>query len=99
MRHAQIEGRTPIRALVGYLALCTAARRGTPNGRPIPSPVPTRLTGVITIRPTTPDDAHTAETGPEGDVGDTTPAWAPSPRATTLRDLLTAPTPPPDEER
>ncbi len=89
VRHAQIEGRTPLRALGGYLALYTAPRRGTLHGRPVPTPDPVRLSGVITIQPTpehhTTDDAATEK--------EQAPQWATRPRATTLRDLLTAPVP------
>ncbi|GAA1095273.1 TcpE family conjugal transfer membrane protein [Nocardiopsis metallicus] len=91
VRHAQIEGRAPLRALGGYLALYTAPRRGTLNGRPVPTPDPVRLNGVITIQPT-PDDRVKA-------ANETTPQWSPRPRATTLRDLLTEPEPAPTSKR
>ncbi|WP_159942557.1 MULTISPECIES: TcpE family conjugal transfer membrane protein [unclassified Nocardiopsis] len=94
VRHAQIEGRAPLRALGGYLALYTAPRRGTLHGRPIPTPDPVRLSGVITIQPTPDNHANPTD---EQDVSEA-PQWAPRPRATTLRDLLTIPAPAPDPE-
>jgi hypothetical protein len=95
VRHAQIEGRAPLRALGGYLALYTAPRRGTLHGRPVPTPDPALLSGVITIQPA-PDDR--AETATEEQDLEEAPRWAPRPRATTLRDLLTAPAPDPERE-
>ncbi|MEV6822891.1 TcpE family conjugal transfer membrane protein [Nocardiopsis dassonvillei] len=96
VRHAQIEGRTPLRALGGYLALYTAPRRGTLHGRPVPTPDPVRLSGVITIAPT-PEHHTTDDAAIEKEQA---PRWATRPRATTLRDLLAAPTPgqEPEEE-
>ncbi|MCK9871354.1 conjugal transfer protein [Nocardiopsis dassonvillei] len=83
VRHAHIDGRSPLHALAGYLALATAPRQGTIRGRPTTStlPRPTRLTGVITIQadPTTNDT-------PDEDTGPIQGAARPHP--TTLRDLL-----------
>jgi hypothetical protein len=95
VRHAQIEGRAPLRALGGYLALYTAPRRGTLHGRPVPTPDPVCLSGVITIQPTPEDDAGNTAANTADRNGEETPRWAPRPRATTLRDLLTAPAPDP----
>lgn len=99
VRHAQIEGRAPLRALGGYLALYTAPRHGTLRGRPLPTPDPVRLSGVITIQHTPKDRAETANETTNEHNRDETPQWAPRPRATTLRDLLTGPDPKPEEER
>ncbi|MEU0489993.1 TcpE family conjugal transfer membrane protein [Nocardiopsis sp. NPDC006139] len=96
VRHAQIEGRTPLRALGGYLALYTASRRGTLHGRPVPTPDPVQLNGAITIQPTPPSQ-ETVSDDADHDSG-AAQAWAPRPRATTLRDLLTASAPEPAEE-
>lgn len=92
VRHAQIEGRAPLRALAGYIALYTAPKRGTLHGRPVTTPEPTHLSGVITVQ----HPHREASTTRIEDAGET-PAAAPSPHATTLRDLLREPTPPEDE--
>ncbi|MFV2198876.1 TcpE family conjugal transfer membrane protein [Nocardiopsis sp. LOL_012] len=92
VRHAHIEGRPPLRALAGYLALLTAPRQGTIGGRPATAltPRPTRLTGALTIEPAT-----TPEPAPEQPSPDPGLRAAPRPRPTTLRDLLT---PAPDHQ-
>lgn len=51
VRHAQIEGRAPLRALAGHLALWTAPRTGLLRGRPLGEPRPTTLTGLVTLTP------------------------------------------------
>lgn len=49
VRHAQIDGRTPLRAFAGFAALLTEPRCGRINGRLARDARPTRLTGGVRL--------------------------------------------------
>lgn len=49
VRHAKIDGRTPLRALAGYLALLAEPAQGRIRGRDARDPRPSRLTGKIRL--------------------------------------------------
>ncbi|WP_052745990.1 TcpE family conjugal transfer membrane protein, partial [Allosalinactinospora lopnorensis] len=83
VRHATIEGRTPLRALTGYLALLTAPRTGWMHGRPVTEPRPEPVHGVITIAP-----PQAPETGHDQRRRRTAPRAARPSRPTTLQQLL-----------
>lgn len=91
VRHAHIDGRSPVHAIAGYLALATAPRQGTIRGRPTTTvlPHPTDLTGVITVEPV-PDPTTAPADTPAPSL-----QAAPRPHPTTLRDLLA---PAPDDQ-
>jgi hypothetical protein len=44
VRHATVEGRTPLRAAMGYLTYATRPRRGLRGGRPVTVTRPVHLT-------------------------------------------------------
>ena len=71
-RHAKIEGRSPVRALAGYLALLAEPRRGRIAGQLAPNPRPVTLRGRIRVAAA----PQTQDSGP------------PAPAPTALQALL-----------
>lgn len=109
VRHATIEGRAPLRAVGGYLALLAAPSSGWMRGRAVTEPGPATLTGVITIAPcpggarTRPDRTAAPTRGEHRPASPTAPPPVPRgcaaarPRATPLQALLADPASPPSE--
>ncbi|HEU5001269.1 MAG TPA: TcpE family conjugal transfer membrane protein [Actinomycetota bacterium] len=51
-RHLQVEGRSPVRALLGALMYLSFPRAGRIHGRPRRNPGPVRLTARLPVQPT-----------------------------------------------